>query len=91
MKIPSKTVIRKYIKSFPFERYNPKKVKWSELLAWIETEVPDNIDPEVIIDEEWQYDDCIVNFNIEYSVEENNPNFNKQLIKYNKYLSKLKE
>lgn len=87
---PKKKITQKNSKNYDFN-WVSKKVSLEVFLEWCK-DIPAGADDVTLeLKEDWEYDSCLTYLQLEWKETVKNPNYDKQLKKYKKFLSKLKK
>lgn len=90
-KKPEKKIEILHSTTFDFN-WVSKKVALSTFTDWVKNAVPKNAkDITLELVEEWQYDDCITYLELAWKEIKDNPNYKKDIAKYEKKLKKWKK
>jgi hypothetical protein len=89
-KKPSKRITVKQERIFSdWQTWDKKDALWSTFSNWANRQIPSNAtDVKIGIDEDWWYDDCVSSLIISWKEETDNPDYDKEMIKYEKKLVK---
>lgn len=88
---PTKKIAVKHSVNYDFD-WASKKVSFDGFLAWAKEQIPrgaDDVTLELV--EHWEYDDVFTYLQIAWKQTEDNPNYDKQMKKYEKSLAKWKK
>jgi hypothetical protein len=90
-KSPKKKITIKHSTTYDFN-WVSKKVSLEHFLAWIKATIPPRAkDVTLELREDWEYDSCLTYLELAWDVIESNPDYEKQLKKYQKKLKAWKE
>lgn len=75
-----------------WDYWHDNKVPFEDFTAWCTKNVPTGAtDTSLKLNKSWEYDDCIVSLELHWKQMVPNPNYNKDLKKYEKKLVKWKK
>jgi hypothetical protein len=90
-KKPEKKIRVDRTADFSFTNYYPKTSSVKELLDWIEETLPDGVKDtgaSIELAQEWAYDDCTSYIRLNWSEVVPNPNYDRQMKKYQTQLDR---
>lgn len=89
---PKKKIVIESSANFWDWDFTCKKVSLNHFLDWCKTTIPSKAkDVTIELEEEWQYDDCIVSLKLSWKHVISDPSYEKEMIKYKKKLAKWKK
>jgi len=88
---PQKKITQRQTATYNFD-WVSKKVSWDGFLDWAKETIPAGAkDVTLELIEDWQYDDCITYLELSWDEIVTNPNYDKEMKKYERKLAKWKK